>query len=137
MSKQAEIPTTIFVPQAPSMRNADQLDVWLRALAGFVNGCQRTTQKTSELGTLYSTRVGPFVFVQGVLETPEAAASFDVLPVVPLFDSHLVCCASDGSLKGAVISAGLKTINTSTLATATRYTITGAYLADSALKNKE
>lgn len=140
MSKQSSIPTTVFVPQAPNPRNTDQLDVWLRSLAGFVNGCQEIKDSTllsgtTSVGIIHATRIGAYVNVTGEVTTMGTSSVISGLPVKALHDSFLTMCnATDGTLVGVKVNAGEKEFNTANLVVNTKYLISGVYLADSALK---
>lgn len=140
MSKQNTIPTTVFVPQAPNPRNTDQLDVWLRSLAGFINGCQEIKESPllsgdDTVGAIYATRIGAYISVNGEVSITGTSSVISGLPVKALHDSFLtVCNTFDGTLTGIIVKAGEKEFSTTELVDKAKYLISGMYLADSALK---
>ena len=140
MSKQTSIPTTIFVPQAPHANNVDQMDVWLRTLAGYVNGSQEIKEGDLSIGDtvvgkVRGTRTGANVNVTGEFTTLGTSSVISGIPVKSLHDSFIsVYNTVDGTVMGVMILAGEKSFDTALLAVSTRYLLSGSYLADSALK---
>jgi hypothetical protein len=70
---QTQIPSSVWVAQAPLIDNKDQMEIWLRQLATWVQGAQSVKewivlQGGAPVGKCFAIRLGHIVWVQASIK---------------------------------------------------------------------
>lgn len=133
LGKQAQIPTTVFVPPYPTEQTVEKQS-WFQAVAGFANGAQAVKTNYPVEGkansVIRSIRTGNMVFMQGKIEAKSGyLLEVEILPVPARFDGFIQLCDNNGNITGALITEGSKAVSVSGLSDGMYY-VSGSYIAN-------